>query len=224
MKQYHNYHPETFEYSNSRPMKYSPLDNQPAPPANSTTLPLPILAANEAAVFDILNNKWKVVPDFRGITYYKKVDGSEVTFKLGQSPDNTVQTTLTAAVKLQNAKKAKEAELYQACGLFITSGFNSSALNANYTYPSTPQDQGNLNAVVTESMVNANNTSWQAPFWCVDGNGIWDRRLHNQAQIQQIGQDGATHVRGAQDKLKGLMDQLNDVLTDTEAKVAAIAW
>ena len=114
MEQFHNYHPETFEYLSSKPMKYSPMDKDPAPPANSTVKPLPILAANEAAVFDKPNDKWTVVPDYRGTTYYKKIDGVEVTFNLGETPDSTVQKTLPTAIKLEHIKVAKRNEIRAA--------------------------------------------------------------------------------------------------------------
>lgn len=114
MKQFHNYHPDTFEYLGSKPMKYSPLDKAPAPPAHSTVQTLPILAANEAAVFDVSNNKWNVIPDFRGIKYYKKSDGTEVMFKLGTAPDSSVQTTLPVAIKLEKTKELKRNEIRNA--------------------------------------------------------------------------------------------------------------
>lgn len=114
MEQFHNYHPETFEYISSKPMKYSPLDNEPAPPAFSTVKPLPTLAANEAAVFDKQNEQWNVVPDYRGITYYKIVDGAEVFFNLGEAPDSSVQPTLPAAIQLEQIKEAKRNEIRTA--------------------------------------------------------------------------------------------------------------
>lgn len=223
MDQFHNYHPETFEYLNSKDMEYSPLDGEPAPPADSTVHPLPTLTANEAAKFDKPNDKWLVVPDFRGTTYFL-ADGTEVNLELGEARTAEMLDAVPVDIILKRAKELKVFNLYQACSSHILGGFTSDALGAVHTYPSTERDQANLNGVVTESIINATNNTWQAPFWCVDANDLWDRRMHTHVQIQQVGQAAAIHVRGAQDKLKGLVDQVNDVATDTEEKINAINW
>jgi len=125
---------------------------------------------------------------------------------------------------LQETKELKTLGLYNLCSLHILGGFTSNALGVLHSYPSTERDQANLNGVVTESIINTSDNTWQVPFWCADANDIWDRRIHTHAQIEQVGQAAAIHVRDAQDKLKGLVDQVNDVATDTEAKVDAIVW
>jgi len=125
---------------------------------------------------------------------------------------------------LQEGKELKILDLYKACSLHILAGFTSDALGTFHSYPLTERDQSNLNGVVTESIINTSDNAWQVPFWCADANDIWDRRIHAHAQIEQVGQAAAIHVRDAQDKLKGLVDQVNDVATDTEAKVDAIVW
>lgn len=91
--------------------------------------------------------------------------------------------------------ESKIFELSLACRTHITAGFSSDALGAVHTYPSNISedhpDQQNLNAVVTESLVNNESANWVAPFWCADGGGVWDRREHNHAQIRAAGQAGA---------------------------------
>lgn len=114
MEQFHNYHPVSFEFLGSKPMLYSPEDQEPAPPAFSTVKPLPLLNVNEQAVFDTAIDDWKIVPDYRGITYYKKTDGAEVTYKLGEQPDATVQTTIPAAVLFKRAQEVKRNEIREA--------------------------------------------------------------------------------------------------------------
>ena len=125
---------------------------------------------------------------------------------------------------LQEAKELKILDLYKACRLHILAGFTSSALGTFHSYPLTERDQSNLNGVITESIITAADANWQVPFWCADANDVWDRRIHTHAQIEQVGQAAAAHVRDSQDKLKGLVDKVNDVATDTEAKVDAIVW
>lgn len=80
-------------------------------PANATAKPLPVLATNEAAVFNIGNDDWTIVSDYRDEVYYLKVDGSKVDFELGDEPNAAMQKTFPAAVKLANDKASRKIEL-----------------------------------------------------------------------------------------------------------------
>jgi len=128
------------------------------------------------------------------------------------------------APTLLEYKELKVSDLYLACSLHILGGFTSDALGAFHTYPSGERDQANLNGVVTESIINVSDNTWGVPFWCADASDLWDRRRHTHSQIQQVGQAAAIHVRNAQDKLKGLAEQVNDAATNTKAMVDAIVW
>lgn len=118
-----------------------------------------------------------------------------------------------------------------SCRDDITGGVISAALGAAHTYPTGETDQLNLSGCVTESLLNDAEPAWVVPFWCADGEGLWDRRIHSHNQIRQVGKDVAAHVRQAQDKLKQLTDQVSAiasdaVLTDDEKRtaIAAVIW
>jgi len=163
--------------------------------------------------FKDVNNKVHEIEE--GFEHLLPVGATEIT-------DAEAISLLTPS--LQEAKELKILDLYQDGGLHILSGFTSDALGVVNTYPSADRDQANLNGVVTESIISAADVNWKTPFWCADSNGTWDRRLHTHAEIQQVGKAAAVHVRNAQDKLKTLVDKVNDQLTDTQLKIDAVVW
>jgi hypothetical protein len=63
-------------------------------PTYSTAITPPLLADNQAAIFSTVTNKWTVVPDFRGETFYNQTTGAAVLIEaigavaanLGASP------------------------------------------------------------------------------------------------------------------------------------------
>ena len=90
MKIYH-YNLQTGEYT------YEGLaDKDPLIPGNfliprgATKVSPPIKQDDKAVVF--INGGWKIIPDYRGKTYYSKETKQEVTFKLGEEPDDTMTT------------------------------------------------------------------------------------------------------------------------------------
>lgn len=111
---------------------------------------------------------------------------------------------------------AKLSQIDTLCRAHITGGVVSNALGSGFTYPTNNTaehpDQQNLNALVTSSLLNAADPAWERLFWCADSNGIWDRRPHNHAQIQEVGMDVETHVVDAQNKIKQLSDQLQTIV------------
>lgn len=115
----HHYDSKTGEYLKTSTARVDPLDKtKNLIPANATSLVLPTLKSNEAAVF--INNAWQAVPDHRGTTFYKKSDGSKVTLPLGMAPDATISATLPASIVLKNAKLTKQDEVRNAFLLDIS--------------------------------------------------------------------------------------------------------
>jgi len=151
-------------------------------------------------------------------------EGFEHLLPIGAIEITSAEADNLLLPSLQEYKKTKVLDLYKACDSHILGGFISNALGVDHTYPSTTTDQTNLNGVVTESLVNEADVNWTAPFWCADATNVWDRRVHTHVQIQQVGQAAAVHVRDAQDKLKLLVDQVNDPLTDSAEKVDLISF
>jgi len=130
----------------------------------------------------------------------------------------------TAAQQLATAKTAQLALLEASCATTITNGFTSSALGSPYAYPSGVTDQANLTACVGASQlpVNASDANWTVPFMCADANGVWVRRPHTAAQIQQVGLEGMTHIVGLLEKKDGLEASVNGA--STVAEVQAVTW
>lgn len=131
--------------------------------------------------------------------------------------------------------EAQRMELSMVCRKHITGGTVSKALGTDHTYPTDNTlehpDQQNLNTCITESLLNADDTSWTVPFWCADSNGIWERRPHNHSQIRSVGSAVAKHIRDAQSRFKALSEQIDTIiantsLSDDEKRTAidAVTW
>jgi hypothetical protein len=116
----------------------------------------------------------------------------------------------------------KKAEMSAACKNAIEAGFASAALGAVFTYPSTILDQHNLNARVTESQVTSIDATWRCKFMCRDGGGVWVRRLHNHAQIEQVGLAGVAYVSAQLDRLDQRRLDIDAALT--VVAIQAIIW
>lgn len=126
------------------------------------------------------------------------------------------------AYTLPELKQQKIAEIDAACKTAIYAMFTSNALGPVHTYPCNDRDQQNLAAVVTASLVNANIAAWTAEFWCADAAGVWSRRAHTVAQIQQVGNAALAHVQGHLARRAALVAQVEAAAT--EADVATIVW
>jgi len=106
----YNYSGITGEFLSRGVAREDPLEkNHFLIPANATTIPVPSLVINEAVIFT--NGEWIKVSDFRNETYYLKSDGSKVIFELGGSPDDTMQKTFPADIKLSNERSTRKEEL-----------------------------------------------------------------------------------------------------------------
>lgn len=122
---------------------------------------------------------------------------------------------------LDQARADKAAELSTACATHILGGFVSSALGAAYTYPSTILDQHNLNGLVTRSLYPGNPAGWIEKFWCADAAGVWARRDHTAAQLQQVGDEAIVRITTAQAKCDSKIAQANAA---TFEQLATLTW
>lgn len=121
---------------------------------------------------------------------------------------------------LASLRAEKIASLSADCANHITAGFTSSALGAPHLYPAKPQDQANLVASVTDSLISVD-VAWTTPFWCADAAGVWGFRPHTKAQIQQVGREAKAAILAAMSKNETLRAQVE---SSTEAEVLAITW
>lgn len=163
------------------------------------------------------------------------VNPSEVVTDSGQIVQNVAGSTpwddyqawlkagnTLAQASLADAQAARIAFLSAACRAEITGGYPSSALGSPHTYPSTPTDQGNMQASVLASLLPSLPANWATPFWCADSTGKWAMVNHTAAQIQQVGLDGKTFVVAAQQKLATLTAQVE--AATTVAEVQKVVW
>lgn len=131
------------------------------------------------------------------------------------------------SMTVEMAVSVKIAELSAACRAQIVSGYDSTALGTIHHYPAQDQDQANMVASVTASMVPGLPADWVTPFWCADGTGTWAFRPHTAAQIQQAGIDGKAAITVALERNAMLSAQVQAIAADagmTDAdKIAAIS-
>jgi hypothetical protein len=129
---------------------------------------------------------------------------------------------VTVADKLAQAKAARIAGLSGDCQADIYSGFHSSTLGADHTYPAKDTDQQNLASSVLASILPGQPADWTTPFWCMDSAGVWAMRAHTADQIQQVGRDGKARILACMSQNDTLAAQVQ-AATTIEA-VAAIVW
>lgn len=138
------------------------------------------------------------------------------------SDGNKISSVKAYVPSLDEQKKLKVVELTNNCKDAITGGYTSAALGSVHTYPSQPNDQANMVASVTDSLLPNLSSSWTTKFWCADEAGTWAFRAHTAAEIQQAGQAGKAFIQSQQEKLETLTQQVN--AATTKKAVAAITW
>ena len=122
---------------------------------------------------------------------------------------------------LSDAKAAQSNLINMACRAEIYAGFDSSALGSLHHYPAKAQDQSNLVASVTDSLLPSNPADWTTPFWC-ESAGAWDYVPHTAAQIQQAGADGKSAILSALGKNEMLQRQIQAATTIEQ--VQGVVW
>lgn len=124
-------------------------------------------------------------------------------------------------VDLAARKARKIAGFNAACSAQIMNGFISMSLGEPHHYPAKKQDQDNLVASVTESLIPGLPDDWTTPFWCQAVDGTWAMLPHTAAQIQQVGREGKAATLAAMSKNEQLREQV-DAATDEQ--LDAIVW
>ena len=111
-------------------------------------------------------------------------------------PDNTVKAADIDDVKLR-AMTAVDND----CKRKIISGCMSSALGTEHLYPTNLVDQQNLAASVLSAVI-SEDPEFSTPFWCQDAAGNWAFRMHNKAQIIEVGNTVKLYITGLQAELE----------------------
>ena len=105
----------------------------------------------------------------------------------------------TASGTVEQIKEAKISALREQCAASILGGYTSSALGAPYHYPAQVVDQVNLLGSIADSTLPGTDLSTFATLYaCCDVTGVWAKRPHTAAQIQQVGRDAKAAVLAAQ--------------------------
>lgn len=122
---------------------------------------------------------------------------------------------------LEGQRAAKIEAISAACHAHIVAGFVCPALGAPHLYPAKPQDQANLVASVTDSLLAGADPAWATPFWCADAAGAWEFRPHTITQIQQVGREGKAATLAAMSRNEALRQQISTASAD---QLAGINW
>ncbi len=146
------------------------------------------------------------------------VTGYTINFANGTA----TQVLTTVPVPLAQPQAAQIAILRAAAAAAITGGYQSSALGAAHTYPSTTNDQINMLGSVAASMLPSLPAGWTTEFWCADSTGAWAFQPHTAAQIQAAGNDGKAWVTACQTKLATLAAEVT--AATTLAAVRGVVW
>lgn len=147
-------------------------------------------------------------------------DGPRIAYwnetKLGPQPTSTQ----LAAGEIDTAKAVRRGDMASECKRAIEAGHPSLVLGASHTYPTTKQDQGNLDALVLKARIHGTTQIYK--FWCADPNGVWARRAHTAQQITDLGTEIANHVIAQQDRYETTLAEINAATTVTA--VEAVVW
>lgn len=122
---------------------------------------------------------------------------------------------------LTQLRAAKIESMRAACEAQIIGGFMCEALGLPYLYPAKAQDQSNLVASVTDSLLAGADPAWVTPFWCMDATGLWEFRPHTIAQIQQVGREAKIAILSAMGKNEALRQQIDAASAE---QLAEINW
>lgn len=127
---------------------------------------------------------------------------------------NGVVTVQAKSIEQHRADKKRA--LADACKAAINAGVTV----GDYRYPTTPQDQANLHALVTKA--ERGGALQEFKFWCADANNVWARRSHTPVQILAIGDAVMLHVQEAQSIYEQRLQAVD--AAQTVAAVEAVSW
>jgi hypothetical protein len=119
-------------------------------------------------------------------------------------------------LEILDSKSKKKSVLSEQCNTAIVSGFKSSALGVEHTYPSDMEAQANFNTIMNRFIIDSNFTS--VAFKTLDAGYL----SHTKGQFFQVFEDG--HNYGAQQiqHLNELKVQVDSA--QTQADLDAITW
>lgn len=164
---------------------------------------------------------WEIVPDYRGVTYWLADRTKHTITEAGEAPPAGYLAE-DPGPPLDEQKAVKLLILNDKVTATITAGFVCDALEEGMLYPTDDASQTNLQARVTESLVRAAETGVAYKILCKNAEGVWERRPHTAAQIQEVGMAAIDHVQQALDLKDTKAAAINAATTKEE--LDAIVW
>ncbi len=109
MKKTYHYAPETLVFTSiSEAQKHPFKPNEYLKSDYCTFTAPPEFTEHETAIFEIENDAWEIVPDYRGIALYDKTSGESVTItEPNQTPDQINATTIAPPDAISTFKNGK---------------------------------------------------------------------------------------------------------------------
>jgi hypothetical protein len=117
------------------------------------------------------------------------------------------------------AKADKASAMKLACRSDVIAGISHSALGSAHHYPMLDTDQVNMIGLVVESRLPDAVVGYK--FWCADNLGVWRRRIHTAAQIQEVGLAFSSHIKMQQEKYEQKLSEIS--LADAQV-LSTITW
>ena len=191
-------------------------------PRSATSVEPPSFNQNQVPFFDANNESWDLVDDLRGTEFWLD-DRSHHVIK-------DINTQLPAGALLVEPPLpvsavvgAKKSELIAAQRAVQISGFTSSALGTEHTYPSDNETQSDYIGIKEAAI--------DISVRCKDASGFWSRRLHTAGQFALVFASGLLTKHGQRVVLDDLIDSVELIAADTNLtleqqtdQINAIGW
>lgn len=139
--------------------------------------------------------------------------GSTVGMKVDVVTKQLVPDNTEANIDINDLKARAKHDIEKFYREKMLSGCMCQALGTNHKYPTSLLDQQNLIASVLSAIVSTDE-NFSTPFWCQNDDGVWEFRIHNKAQIVNVGNTVKGHITSLQEELeqaKSNIDYTNDI-------------
>ncbi|MCF7963962.1 MAG: hypothetical protein K9L79_00315 [Methylobacter tundripaludum] len=133
--------------------------------------------------------------------------------------DDEALAILNPQPTIEQTKADMVLEMQAHADAAIISGVTDEALGSVHHYPTTRDDQLNLNGLITASLLPGSGDEFK--FWCANADGLWARRVHTKAQIQTVGKTVANHVKTIQERYEQRLDAISKADSGT---IGSVIW
>ncbi len=110
----YHYNRDTFEYVGTSTGRLDPIDKNPLIPAFSTMIEPPTVSVNKAAIFNVDEEKWEIISDFRGHVFYTE-DGKEIIIQdLGEVAEDLLNEKPVKPLTWEDVRMQRDSLLFQS--------------------------------------------------------------------------------------------------------------